>query len=107
MKKQEPIIRFENVSKQYDDDTIAEVQTLLMKKELHSNANTQMLEDVVCLVFLEHYLEDFTKKHSDEKVVDILRKTMRKMSVDGKKAVDNLPLNRKNRSLIERAESAA
>ncbi|HEU5146040.1 MAG TPA: DUF4202 domain-containing protein [Chryseosolibacter sp.] len=89
----------------YDGDTIERVQTLLMKKELHSNADTQLLEDVVCLVFLEHYLEEFSTKHPDEKVVDILRKTMRKMSVEGKRGVDSLQLSSKNRSLIERAES--
>lgn len=91
----------------YDQDAIERVQILLMKKELHSNADTQLLEDVVCLVFLEHYLEDFATKHSDEKVVDILRKTMRKMSAQGMKAVGTLQLTSKNRSLINRAESSS
>ena len=89
----------------YDRGMIEGVKTLLMKKELHSNADTQLLEDVVCMVFLEYYLEEFATKHSMEKVVDILRKTLRKMSAEGKKGVDALQLTSINRSLIEQAES--
>ena len=88
----------------YAPDTIASVQTLLMKKELHSNADTQLLEDVVCMVFLEYYLEDFTAKHAEEKVIDILRKTLRKMSAEAKRGVEALRLPPKNRSLIDRAK---
>lgn len=64
----------------YDTDTIEKVKFLLLKKELTTNADTKLLEDVVCLVFIEHYLEDFAAAHDDEKVVDILRKTMKKMT---------------------------
>ena len=64
----------------YDDTTIELVKFLLLKKQLHVNPETQLLEDVVCLVFLEHYLEDFAARHDPDKVVDILRKTLKKMS---------------------------
>src|SRR6188768_4170579 len=40
----------------YDDDTIEKVKFLLLKKELTTNADTKLLEDVVCLVFIEYYL---------------------------------------------------
>jgi len=89
----------------YDTAIIEEVKALLMKKGLHGNEESQLLEDVVCMVFLEFYLEDFAVKHPEEKVVDILRKTFKKMSVSGKGAVDQLSITAKNRSLIERAES--
>jgi hypothetical protein len=64
----------------YDGETIEKVKSLLLKKELQTNADTQLLEDVICLVFVEHYLEDFAGQHDDEKVVDILKKTLRKMT---------------------------
>ena len=89
----------------YDTGSIEEVKTLLMKKGLHGNEDTQLLEDVVCMVFVEYYLEDFAARHPDEKIVDILRKTFRKMSAGGKSAVDDLNITSRNRSLIERAES--
>jgi len=72
----EPILR--DVG--YDKDTIEKVKFLLLKKELTTNADTQHLEDVVCLVFIEYYLEDFAAPHDDDKVVDILRKTIKKIS---------------------------
>ncbi len=57
------------------------VKFLLMKKELNRNPETQLVEDVICLVFVEYYLQDFAaEKHDDEKVVDILKKTLVKMS---------------------------
>lgn len=87
----------------YDQGTKEKVKALLLKKELFTNAETQLLEDVVCLVFLEYYLNDFTAKHADDKVVDILRKTMRKMSTAGKQAVETLRLSPKIGSLIKRA----
>lgn len=64
----------------YDTDTIDKVKFLLLKKELTTNPDTQLLEDVVCLVFIEYYLEDFAAPHDDDKVIDILRKTMKKMT---------------------------
>ena len=70
----------------YDDETIGRVQSLLRKEALKVNPETQMLEDVVDLVFLESYLEDFAKKYShydEEKMIDIIRKTWRKMSDRG------------------------
>ena len=49
------------------------MEFLLLKKQLKKNADTQCLEDVICLVFLNHYLEPFIQKHEDEKVNSILK----------------------------------
>lgn len=89
----------------YNPDTIGKVKMLLLKKELFTNADTQLLEDVVCLVFIEHYLLDFAAKHEDEKVVDILRKTLKKMSIKGKQAVSDLRIPDKIQPLIQKAVS--
>lgn len=64
----------------YDTNTIDVVKFLLLKKQLHVNPDTQLLEDVVCLVFLEHYLDDFASRHEEAKVISILQKTLKKMS---------------------------
>ena len=47
----------------YDDSTVARVESLLRKERLKVDADVQLLEDVICLVFLEHYLFDFAPKH--------------------------------------------
>ena len=67
----------------YDEDFIARVKLAVGKKSLKSNPDTQMLEDVTALVFIEHYMLAFAEKHpeySEEKWIDIIKKTWRKMS---------------------------
>jgi hypothetical protein len=58
------------------------VQSLLRKENLKADADTQALEDVAALVFLQFELSDFAKKHAgqDEKLVRILQRTWKKMS---------------------------
>jgi len=84
----------------YDNALIEQVQFLLLKKELNRNAETQLAEDVICLVFVEYYLEDFASKHEDEKVIDILKKTMKKMSPRAIQEVQNIRLSPKVAQLI-------
>lgn len=64
----------------FDQETIEKVKFLLLKKELTTNDETKTLEDVICLVFIEFYLDDFAAPHDDEKVIDILKKTIKKMT---------------------------
>src|SRR5205823_865318 len=70
----------------YDEATIGRVQSLLRKERLKSDPETQTLEDVICLVFLENEYVEFAGRHEDTKVIDILRKTWRKMSPRGREA---------------------
>lgn len=67
----------------YDEATIAQVMAAVGKQEIKSNPDTQLLEDVTSLVFLEHYLLGFAGQHaeySEKKWLDIIRKTWKKMS---------------------------
>jgi hypothetical protein len=73
----------------YEDETIARVRSLLRKERLKRDAETQLLEDVIAFVFLEHYLEGFVVGHpeyDEAKFADILRKTWLKMSLRGREA---------------------
>ncbi|MYI75052.1 MAG: DUF4202 domain-containing protein, partial [Acidobacteria bacterium] len=67
----------------YGDDTVARVGALLRKERLKADPEVQLLEDVACLVFMEHYLPAFARQHDAEKLAGILRKTWRKMSPRG------------------------
>jgi len=89
----------------YDDTIIDEVASLLQKKQLKKNADTQLLEDVVCLVFLNHYFEKFSQKYSEQKLIDILQKTWKKMSSKGHKAALKLNLSDNSIALINKALS--
>lgn len=67
----------------YDEATIARVQTAVGKKGLKVNVDTQAVEDVADLVFIEHYMADFAARkndYSEEKWLVIIRKTWQKMS---------------------------
>ncbi|MGB5206430.1 MAG: DUF4202 domain-containing protein, partial [Azonexus sp.] len=67
----------------YDDEMIERVMTIVSKKGLKVNPETQMMEDVVDLVFIEHYMMEFATKHpeyEEDKWIQIIRKTWQKMS---------------------------
>ena len=87
----------------YDQELIKRVQFLVLKKQLKKDEETQALEDVICLVFLEFYFEPFAAKHTEEKVIDILRKTWRKMSKEGQAAALKLPLSADAVSIVKKA----
>lgn len=89
----------------YDKETIEQVEFLLLKKQLKKNEETQILEDVICLVFLKHYFEPFAKKHDEMKVIDILQKTWRKMSEKGRQAALQIPFSDKALTMVTKAVS--
>jgi hypothetical protein len=66
-----------------DDAMIEQVKAAVGKRGLKVNADTQLLEDVTDLVFIEHYMLEFAGQkpdYSEEKWLDIIRKTWKKMS---------------------------
>ena len=87
----------------YDQQFIDRVSFLIKKKLIKKNEETQVLEDTICLVFLDYYFDEFAEKHDDEKVVDILKKTWVKMSDKGHKTALKLPFSEKILALVKRA----
>src|SRR5262249_5207457 len=76
----------------YDPVAIARVGALIRKERLKSDADAQMLEDVACILFLEHYLGDFLRKTDADKLAGILAKTWTKMSPLGREEAEKLAL---------------
>lgn len=71
----------------YDDEMIARVQSAVGKKGIKVNPETQLLEDVVDLVFIEHYMIGFASQHpeyDEAKWIGIIRKTWQKMSKEAR-----------------------
>jgi hypothetical protein len=87
----------------YEDATIARVQALLRKERIKSDPDMQLLEDVICLVFLENYFHEFAQTHDEPKLVTIVQRTWKKMSPRGHQVALELPLAPQDRALIERA----
>lgn len=86
-----------------DETTVGRVGALLRKERLKADPEVQLLEDVICHVFLTHYLGPFAAGQDEAKVVDILKKTWRKMSDRGRAAALSLDLAPELRALLLRA----
>jgi hypothetical protein len=93
-------LMLENGYSEEDSETTAK---LLRKEQLKSNADTQTLEDVACLVFLQHYFDEFAAKHTEEKIIRILQLTWRKMSVQAHEIALKLTLPEHLAALVGKA----
>ncbi len=87
----------------YDAKFTDRVTFLIEKKLLKKDEETQLLEDVVCLVFLEFYLDDFARKHETGKLKDIIRKTWGKMSENGRREALKINFSETTFQLIKEA----
>jgi hypothetical protein len=87
----------------YDDDTIRRVQELNLKKNFPTDPESRVLEDALCLVFLERQLAALAAKSDDEKMINALRKSWKKMTPAAHTEALKLKYGTREQSLIERA----
>lgn len=72
----------------YSEEEVERAKQAIGKKALKSNPDTQLVEDISALVFLEYYMLDFVNKHpeyDEQKWIDIILRTWNKMSESGQK----------------------
>jgi len=67
----------------YEQHTVNRLKELLQKIRLKLDPEVQLLEDAICLVFLENEFSEFAQKHDKKKLIGILQKTWIKMSPKG------------------------
>ena len=84
----------------YDDAMIERVRNLNLKKK---DPETSVLEDALCLLFLETQFDETTGKTGEEKMIEILRKTWRKMSPRAREIALGMKLSETQRALIQKA----
>ena len=90
----------------YAETQITQVVRIIKKEDLKRDRESQALENVVTVVFAEHYLADFIASRQDddeEKLVTILRKTLRKMDAVGHAAVLELDLPADAKRIVDNA----
>jgi hypothetical protein len=87
----------------YDEETIRRVQDLNLKKNFPNDAEGRVLEDALCLVFLEHQFADLAAKTDDDKMVNALQKSWKKMTPEAHAEALKLSYEPREKSLIERA----
>ncbi|MCJ1372262.1 hypothetical protein MMC20_003485 [Loxospora ochrophaea] len=89
----------------YSEDDASRVASMIRKENLKQDEETQILEDVACLVFLDDQFEEFEKEHNEDKVVTILRKTWGKMSERGQEIALTISMSDRAKSLVAKALS--
>lgn len=90
----------------YADEVVAQVAKIIRKEQLKRDPESQALENVVAVVFVQHYLDEFVASHpdyDDGKLTDILKKTLRKMDATGHAAALALPLPASTLRLVNMA----
>jgi hypothetical protein len=85
---------------------VGRVQALVKKERLKSDPDAQSLEDALALVFLETQLDELSEKLDDEHMVDVLAKTLRKMTPGGRAAAGSLTYDAHGAALVQRAIDA-
>lgn len=96
----------------YGDEIITRVKDAVAKRRIKENPDTQLLEDIADLVFLEYYMQPFVDKHpeySEEKWIGIVLKTWKKMSKEAQAFAlsDSIELPKTLIPLIQKAVATA
>jgi hypothetical protein len=87
----------------YGEEIIAQVRALNLKLNFPAEPESQVMEDALCLVFLEFQLADLAGKTPQAKVINALKKSWQKMSPAARGRALVLPFGHKEKELIERA----
>lgn len=87
----------------YDAATIDRVRQINLQQGLGKDPGVQLIEDALCLVFLENQFDDLIAKTDDDKMVTILQKTWKKMSHRARELALKLDLSEKGSQLVQRA----
>ena len=90
----------------YEQSTIERVQRIVAKRDLGTDPDVQLLEDALCLVFVETQLDDLRRRLDAAKMLDVVRKTLAKMSADAIALAMTIELPDADRELILAASAA-
>lgn len=87
----------------YPAGFIRRVKEIVRKVDIKGDPDVQALEDALCLVFLETQFAEVAQKLDRAKMVDVVRKTLPKMSEEGRRLALTLPLAPEMLSIIREA----
>jgi hypothetical protein len=87
----------------YDAEVVARVQQIVRKERLESDPAVQVHEDALCLVFLSTQLDGFVDDYGEDKAVDVVRKTIAKMSERGLREAATLGLSPQGARVVRAA----
>ena len=87
----------------YSDEITQRVQDLNLKKNFPRDPESRILEDALCLVFLEHQLAPLMEKTADDKIITALQKSWKKMTPAGHAEALKINYSPREKALLERA----
>jgi hypothetical protein len=87
----------------YPPDSVARVQALNRKENFPAEFESRVLEDALCLVFLEHQFADLAHQTAAPKMISILRKTWKKMTPEARARALKLEFSSEEKALLDRA----
>lgn len=86
----------------YEALDIERVKEIILKKKIKADHEVQIIENALCLVFLEYQYEDFYPRHTD-KIVQILKKSLLKMDTEGHRFALSLSYSEQGKHYIKEA----
>jgi hypothetical protein len=87
----------------YPATTVTRVQELNLKKNFPADPESRVLEDALCLVFLQYQLAGLAARTAEDKIVNALRKCWKKMTPAAHAEALMLAFGRRERTLLEKA----
>ena len=90
----------------YDEATVRRVQDLNLKKNFPADPEVRVLEDALCLVFLEFQFAALAAKSDDDKMINAVRKSWEKMTDAARAEALKLNLGEREKHLVARALKA-
>ena len=87
----------------YDEKTIRRVQELNLKKDFPNDPEGRVLEDALCLMFLEYQFADLAGKTIEDKTINALQKSWQKMTDDARAEALKLEFGPREKALLQRA----
>ncbi len=91
----------------YGESSIERVQSLNLKQNLAHDPEVKILEDALCLVFLERQFGELARKASEEKMINALKKSWKKMTPTAQALALTLSYSPQEKALLERALAEA
>lgn len=87
----------------YGEDLVAQVQALNLKKNFPADPDSRVIEDALCLVFLQFQFAELAVKTDDDKMINALRKSWAKMTEPARAEALKLAYGPRELALIQRA----
>ena len=87
----------------YPEAVITRVQALNLKKDFPTDAEVRVLEDALCLVFLQHQFGPLAEKTTEEKMINALRKSWKKMTSQARTLAQQLAYSPQQQALLAKA----